>query len=303
MKMANKTETEYTGSWAVKAATIIMGLAVVAAGAAFFWNISKEMNRKPALSMTEAQVQEQAEINKLEADGLPANYMVTLQTENYPPFNMAEKGNGFRNYSSEAGISGMGTEIVQHIFKDAGIKYKMTLGYPWSKMYDETLAEPNYGLFVTTRTAARESSFKWVCPLGKTKIVLMVKGDSPIQKLSSIKDLDKYIVGTYKGDVVDQVLTEKGVTVQNSALDEGSNLQRLVNNQIEIWATSYPVGPYFAKTKGVTGLREVLQVGDESEVCLAFNLQTPDVVVSKLKAALDKSMQDGSYENIRAKYF
>ncbi len=300
--MANK-EAQYTGSWIVKATAIAMGLGLVATGAAFFWNISQEMNRKPALTLTAEQIQEQQEINKLEADGLPANHMVTLQTENYPPFNMAEKGNGFRNYSSETGISGMGTEIVQHIFKDAGIKYKMTLGYPWSKMYDETLAEPNYGLFVTTRTAARESSFKWVCPLGKTKIVLMVKADSPIQKLSSIKDLAQYTVGTYKGDVVDQVLTEKGVAVQNQALDEGSNLQRLVNNQIEIWATSHPVGPYFAKTKGVTGLREVLQVGDESELCLAFNLQTPDVVVDKLRVALDKSMKDGSYESIRSKYF
>lgn len=226
---------------------------------------------------------------------------IHLLTENYPPFNFSPRGKGFRFYAPEQAIRGLGTETVQQMFKRADIDYTMTLRFPWEKIYNQTIETQGYGIFSTTRTAAREDLFKWVGPIGNTRIVLVVKDDSPIQQFNSIKEAMQYTIGTYRGDVVDQLLQEEGFTTDNKPLADTENVKRLMSGEIEVWGASFPVGQYIAKQMGVTNLRVVYNFGGQ-EMHLALNKQTPDHIVQKLQASLDEMKADGSYEKILAKY-
>lgn len=226
---------------------------------------------------------------------------IYLLTENYPPFNFSHRGKGFRSYAPEQAIRGLGTEAVQQMFKRADIDYTMTLRFPWEKMYNQTLETPGYGLFSTTRTEAREKLFKWVGPIGATRIVLVVKDDSPIQTFNSAGEAMRYTIGTYRGDVVDQQLREKGFTTDDKPLVDTENVKRLMSGEIEVWGASFPVGKYIAKQMGVTNLRVVYDFGGQ-ELHLALNKQTPDHIVQKLQASLDQMKTDGSYDKILAKY-
>ncbi|BBQ54171.1 hypothetical protein WP2S18C03_32520 [Aeromonas veronii] len=82
------------------------------------------------------------------AQAAPLNVM----TEDYPPFNMQGEGGK---------IVGLSTEVVEELFKRAGVEYKITL-MPWKRAYEDTLSTPNTALYSTTRTPERETLFKWV---------------------------------------------------------------------------------------------------------------------------------------------
>ncbi len=219
---------------------------------------------------------------------LPADYKVVLQTENFPPFNMAE---GDKNFARDAKIQGVSTTIVREMFKRAGIDYTMTLRFPWSRVYDDTLANANYGLFSTAMSEARRPLFKWVGPIAKVEGVLLAAPASKIENLSSLEEAAKYRIGAYKDGAVSQSLERAGLQATNALRDQ-ENIAKLTGGKIDLWATTDPVWRYHARQAGVTGLRTVLVI-DRSDMYLALNLETPDEVVTRLQQALDQMKNEG----------
>ena len=88
-------------------------------------------------------------------------------TEDYPPFNMQGEGGK---------IVGLSTEVVEELFKRAGVEYKLTL-MPWKRAYEDTLGTPNTALYSTTRTPEREALFKWVGPLVNNQLGVFLQLD------------------------------------------------------------------------------------------------------------------------------
>ena len=218
---------------------------------------------------------------------LPPDYKVVLQTENFPPFNMAEQN---KNFARDANIQGVSTTIVREMFKRAGIDYTMTLRFPWSRVYDDTLAHANYGLFSTSMSEARRPLFKWVGPIAKVEGVL-VAADPKIGNLASLDQARQYRIGSYKDGAVSQALERAGLQPSNALRDQ-ENIAKLTGGKIDLWATTDPVWRYHANQAGVSGLRTVLIV-DRSDMYLALNLETPDEVVSRLQQALEQMKNEG----------
>lgn len=77
-----------------------------------------------------------------------------LYTEEYPPINFSRNGQP----------TGLATEVVREIMRRTGQDAPISL-VPWARGYQQALVRANTGLFVTMRTAERESLFKWVGPL------------------------------------------------------------------------------------------------------------------------------------------
>ncbi len=227
---------------------------------------------------------------------LPDDYKMVLLTENFPPFNMAADG---KNYAADRNISGINAEIVREMFKRAEISYSLTLRFPWERIYNQVLEQPSQGLFSTTFTPEREPLFKWVGPLASTGWVLLAKPDSDM-RLTSLEQAKQYRVGAYKNDAVSQHLESKGFEPVNSLRDQ-ENVSKLLRGQIDLWATTDPVGPYLAKQEGVSGLKTVLRFND-AQLFLALNKQTPDEVVSKLQKALNEMKSDGAIDAILRRY-
>jgi len=218
---------------------------------------------------------------------LPPGYEVVLQTENFPPFNMAEGG---KNFAKEAHIHGVSADTVREMFKRAGIAYSMTLRFPWDRIYGSTLELPNHGLFSTSMTDARRPLFKWVGPIAQYDSVLLSAPGSTV-RLNSLEQAKGYTIGAYKSSAVSQRVEAQGLTPVNSLRDQ-ENLQKLLSGKIDLWATSDPVWRYYARQEGVSGLNTVL-VFNSSPLYLALNKDTPDEVVTRLQQALDEMKTEG----------
>ena len=218
---------------------------------------------------------------------LPKGYELVLQTENFPPFNMADGG---KNFAREENIQGISTTTVREMFKRADIPYSMTLRFPWDRIYQSTLDLPNHGLFSTSMTDARRPLFKWVGPIAQYESVLLSAPGSSL-KLTSLEHAKGYTIGAYKSSAVSQRVEAQGLTPVNSLRDQ-ENLQKLLSGKIDLWATSDPVWRYYAKQEGVAGLNTVL-VFNSAPLYLALNLDTPDEVVTRLQKALDEMKTEG----------
>lgn len=227
---------------------------------------------------------------------LPEDYKVVLLTENFPPFNMAVDD---KNFARDDGIDGISADIVREMFKRAGVKYSLTLRFPWDRLYRLTLEKPNYALFSTTFTPEREPLFKWVGPLAKTGWVLLSAPGNTIS-VATLKDAAQYTIGAYKNDAVSQHLESQGMSPINALRDQ-QNIAKLMDGKIDLWATTDPVGRYLAKQEGVTGLNTVLRF-NEAELYLALNKDTPDEVVERLQKALDELRKEGFVDDMTNSY-
>lgn len=221
---------------------------------------------------------------------------LVLLTENFPPYNMAKNG---KNFAQDENIHGIAVDIVREIFKRADITYSLTLRFPWERIYKLALESPGYGVFVMARLPEREKLFKWVGPIGPDDWVLLAKADSTL-KLDDLEHARGYKIGAYKGDAIAESLEKQGLNPVVVLRDQ-DNAQKLLDGQIDLWATGDPAGRYLARQVGVTGLRTVLRF-NSAQLYLALNKDVPDEVVAKLQAALDELRKSGRVDEIMARY-
>ncbi|WP_053148655.1 ABC transporter substrate-binding protein [Pseudomonas sp. P97.38] len=225
-----------------------------------------------------------------------ADTSLVLLTENFPPYNMAKNG---KNFAQDENIQGIAVDIVREVFKRADITYSLTLRFPWERIYKLALENPGYGVFVMARLPEREKLFKWVGPIGPDDWIMLAKADSPIA-LDSLEQARKYRIGAYKGDAIAETLGKQGLN-PIVVLRDQDNARKLVNGQIDLWATGDPAGRYLARQEGVTDLKTVLRF-NSAELYLALNKDVPDEVVARLQAALDELRKEGAVDAIMARY-
>ncbi|KAB0505266.1 MULTISPECIES: substrate-binding periplasmic protein [Pseudomonas] len=234
-------------------------------------------------------------ISGAHAEENPGTGLVLL-TENFPPYNMAKNG---KNFAQDENINGIAVDIVREMFKRADITYSLTLRFPWERIYKLALEKPGYGVFVMARLPDREKLFKWVGPIGPDDWILLAKADSKIT-LESLEQARKYKIGAYKGDAIAETLAKQGLK-PIVVLRDQDNAKKLVNGQIDLWATGDPAGRYLARQEGVSGLKTVLRF-NSAELYLALNKDVPDDVVAKLQAALDQLRKEGVVDDIMGRY-
>lgn len=225
-----------------------------------------------------------------------ADTSLVLLTENFPPYNMAKNG---KNFAQDENIHGIAVDIVREIFKRADISYSLTLRFPWERIYKLALENPGYGVFVMARLPEREKLFKWVGPIGPDDWIMLAKADSKIA-LDSLEQARQYRIGAYKGDAIAETLAKQGLK-PIVVLRDQDNARKLVNGQIDLWATGDPAGRYLARQEGVNDLKTVLRF-NSAELYLALNKNVPDDVVARLQTALDELRKEGAVDAIMARY-
>ena len=221
---------------------------------------------------------------------------LVLLTENFPPYNMAKNG---KNFAQDENIHGIAVDIVREIFKRADISYSLTLRFPWERIYKLALENPGYGVFVMARLPEREKLFKWVGPIGPDDWIMLAKADSKIA-LDSLEQARQYKIGAYKGDAIAETLAKQGLK-PIVVLRDQDNARKLVNGQIDLWATGDPAGRYLARQEGLNDLKTVLRF-NSAELYLALNKDVPDDVVARLQTALDELRKEGAVDAIMARY-
>ncbi len=227
--------------------------------------------------------------------GIVHGQTLHLVTENYPPFNMSTDG---RDAAKEDLITGISTEIVQELFKRTKMEYTLIL-YPWKRAYWLAQNRADYGVFSTTRTAARETLFKWVGPLVKNNWIFLAKKEKGI-KLRSLGDAKKYRIGGYEGDAVALYLESLGFKLHLTIADH-YNALLIDKDRIDLWATGQLLGPYFAKKEGISGLEEVFMF-KETIMSIAFNKSVPENTINQLNQTLEQMRKDGTIDAINKRY-
>lgn len=215
----------------------------------------------------------------------------TIVTEEYPPYNYTENGK----------LTGCCYDLTVEILKRLNLNYpiKMTT---WNEAYDLTLFDPKYIIFSINRTQARETLFKWVGPLYKNKWGFFAAADKNL-KIESLKDVEKYKIGTYYNDVCEEFLCEKKLKYE--CVDKDSdNLKRLLNGEIDLWIVADIPNAYLvAKREGVdtNKFRLVYQIR-ETSLYIGFNRKAPDKIVDRFQKTLNSIKKDGTYDKIMKKY-
>ena len=128
---------------------------------------------------------------------------------------------------------------------------------------------------------------------------MLANADSNIQ-LTDLEQARRYKVGAYKGDAIALSLEKQGLTPQVVLRDQ-DNAQKLLDGQIDLWATGDPAGRYLARQVGITGLKTVLRF-NSAQLYLALNKDVPDETVAKLQAALNQLRKEGVVSEIMGRY-
>lgn len=212
-----------------------------------------------------------------------------LKTESYPPFNFAD---------SNEKVTGISSEIIEALFKRAGVKYDLEL-LPWQRAYRLALEENDHAVFSTTQTTERQALFKWVGPIVDNNWVFLKRANSNIV-LKNLEDAKKYRVGGYSGDATAIYLESKGFKIDYVPKDY-LNARKLDRGRIDLWATGQLLGPYYAKENGVANLEEAL-IFNETIMSVAFNIETDEEVIRTLNLELEAMRNDGALEAIKNKY-
>lgn len=216
----------------------------------------------------------------------------TIVTEEYPPF----------SYTNNGQIQGVSTEIVKEMCRRLDHPFSPEV-LPWARGYLMAKSRDNVILYSTTRIPAREKLFKWVGPLVTNHLGFFVKKGSGV-KITSYEDAKKLgVIGTYKDDVAELMLQDKGFTNIESIPDDVLNSKKLVLGRLDAWFTGVAQGYYRASQAGVVGkLENVYRDSEPILMYMAFSKSTDDAVIARWQKTLDQLVKDGFYDRMMAKY-
>lgn len=209
-------------------------------------------------------------------------------TEDFPPFNYTENGK----------VTGYATEVIEMAFQKAGLKTNFTL-WPWLRAYNQAKDVPGHYVFSTSRTPEREKLFKWVGPIAKDLVYLMVLKDSPIKEVSDFKALKKYSVSGQVGDQPVVFLQQNGFDVLIAA-DEAERMKMFIDKKIQMDLMTAASQETYEKNWNIK-YRRVAFLYD-TEYWAAFNPATPDVVIAKLNKSIAEMRAAGTLDKLAVKY-
>lgn len=216
--------------------------------------------------------------------------LVNLLTENYGAFNYSLLNRDYEH--KEENIGGSSTDIVKKLMAESGISYRMKLR-AWTVAYGRALERPNYGVFSTSRTDAREPFFEWIGPIASYELALFTKKGSNIV-INNINDLKALRVGGYEGDAATNILVAQGIEV-STLTNDSLNPRRLHDDLIDVWVAGALKAYSLAEESGYPDIEKayVIQTVD---MYLAMNPKTDPIVLEKLNKAFDTLLENGAID-------
>ncbi len=236
----------------------------------------------------------------LSALWLPVARAETLQvlTEEFPPY----------NYTAQGRLTGFSTEVVRAVLHEAKID-GVFQSQPWARAYETAQHADSVLIYSIARTPQRESLFKWVGMIAPTEFYLYAL---PQRKLAftQLEQAKSYQIATVNEDVGEQFLIskgfEKGKNLQSS-VRYALNYDKLKQGRVDLWIMTELVATYLVRQAGDDpaqslarsyAIRELSNDG----LYMAFGPKTPDALVERLRQALAKIKQNGSYDALKKKW-
>jgi polar amino acid transport system substrate-binding protein len=219
-------------------------------------------------------------------------------TEEMPPYNMSQGGQ----------VTGMSTEVVQAVLKEAG----MTAGIqsmPWARAYDVALNDANVLIYSIARTPQREKLFKWVGVIAPTHWYLFGRaGHAP--QVKTLDDARKFQIATVNEDAGEQYLVSKGFAIGKNLQSSNKyefNYDKLKLGRVDLWIANELNATYLVRQARDDPDKQLVRVLDLPELAsdglnMACSVHTPDATVERLRKALETVRRNGIYDTIRHRW-
>lgn len=213
-------------------------------------------------------------------------------TEEYPPLTFLKGGE----------VSGLGAEVVQEIQRRTGNRGALQM-MPWARAYQSALLTPNVVLFTTTRTAERESLFKWVGPVATMKTSLYAKRGSDV-RIASLAEAKRMAgILTVREYYSHQFLKREGFTKLDVVNTPETMLKMLLGERRVLMASDNLLMPALVDNAGVAmDAVKLVYTFMESQTYIAFSRGTSDDIVRDWQMALDQMKRDGSFDRLYKKW-
>lgn len=203
-------------------------------------------------------------------------------TESFPPY----------NYSDSNVLRGIAVDLL--VSATQGSAQPVTRSQirllPWPRAYRMALQEPGSVLFSTTRSAERETLFKWAGPICATRVVLLALKSRQI-RIDDPQQLRQYRIGVVPEDIGEVASLRVGVPRQQLQRSSSADAlaRQLHAGRIDLWAYDEHVARWFLRNVRLDPEDfEVVHVLQEGELWYAFHPQTDDQQVRQLQEALDR---------------
>ena len=220
-----------------------------------------------------------------------------LMTEEFPPYNFNVDG---RAVGSSVDLMVMILDRMKAKQTRADIRI-----LPWARSYRMLLEQKNTVLFAMTRTAERESLFKWVGPISTAENVLIARKDSRIQ-IHSGTGLRHYRVGVVRYDAGALLVMEK-FGIPESRLDIAPNavmnIRKLALGRIDMFAYDKNVTAWLMREEGLDpkDFESVFLLAKGAHY-FSFNRETPDTLIQAMQKTLDEIKAEGLFRKILTQY-
>ncbi|MBC3918559.1 ABC transporter substrate-binding protein [Undibacterium sp. CY18W] len=218
--------------------------------------------------------------------------VLNLVTEHYPPYNFVKPATGE--------VTGISTDKVLEIMRRSDTPYTIS-AYPWSRALQMARSDPNTCIFSTTRTAERESRFKWIGPLIKKNIWTIFARADDSRRPTSLEQLKPYVIGAYRKAAVGDFLALKGFRSELANVDS-DNPRKLLYERFDFWATGRLLGMAILKEQKLSD--DIIPLFDfhQVEMYLACHASMSQSKVNQLNRMLKAMEQDGTVAAIEARY-
>lgn len=213
------------------------------------------------------------------------------------------------SYVKDGKPAGSATQVVEQIFQQAGISYKIDV-VPWARAVNLATTESHVAIYSLARTPDREPQYKWVGEIAPIKYSLYKLKSRKDVVIKSLEDAKKYRVGVVKDDLRAKYLIEKGFEpgvaaglqeVANNTL----NLKKLENGRIDVLPISLAGIEGQCNSQGFdcSQFEVAYDLELRTHLFLAFSKQTPDEVVQKARDAYGKLYKEGVIRKLLPSYW
>ena len=209
------------------------------------------------------------------------------------------------SYIKEEKITGISTEIVKQVFKQAGIEAPIRM-YPWKRSYNYAREKENYFIYSILRNEKREDLFQWIGPiLWRTVSLYRLKERTDIV-VNSIEDMKKYRVGVQDGESMHQILIGRGFEDGKHlfpVINSNQNMEKFFLGRVDlIYFNNYTGASRLNKFNHSMDEVEKILVLEEGGYYIGANKGIAKEVVQRLQSAVDTVKASGFVEKTVARY-
>ncbi|HOV15625.1 MAG TPA: transporter substrate-binding domain-containing protein, partial [Spirochaetota bacterium] len=199
---------------------------------------------------------------------------------------------------------GFSTEIVKEVFKEAKLDYEIRC-MNWEGAQNISLTKPNVLIYSIGRNPEREQKYKWVGKITNLVIYFYKLKENSNVSIKDLSDAMKYKIGVVSGDFRESFLQKRDFPNLLHHTNDSVNIKKLFSKNIDILPNEELSMIFTVKKEGFDPkqVEKVFLIKDlETELFMAFSLQTSDETVKKCQDAYTKIKQSNFIKNLTERY-